>query len=88
MAPAQGRAETKCVWLNAATAAGVLGGNVQMTVTVAPDSDKTTEQDATGHDTTGWVQITRAHTPRLTSDLAGPTPYVSSPAASIRRYIP
>jgi hypothetical protein len=47
VAPMDSRAEVKCPWLNAATAAGVLGGDVQMTVTVPPqaDADKATDQD-------------------------------------------
>jgi hypothetical protein len=45
LAPGHCRAQAKCVWLNAATAAGVLGGAVQMTVTAAPDADKQTGQE-------------------------------------------
>jgi hypothetical protein len=37
LAPADCRAEAKCPWLNAATAAGVLGGDVQMTVSAPVD---------------------------------------------------
>jgi hypothetical protein len=33
LVPAQCRAQVKCPWLNAATAAGVLGGEVQLSVT-------------------------------------------------------
>jgi hypothetical protein len=46
-APVEARAQAKCPWLNAATAAGVLGGDVLMTVTMVPqpDADKATEQD-------------------------------------------
>jgi len=36
-APQRSFAETKCPWLNAATAAGVLGGEVQMAVTAPVD---------------------------------------------------
>jgi hypothetical protein len=45
-APARCRAQTRCTWLNAATAAGVLGGAVQMTVAMTPDSEKDADQDA------------------------------------------
>jgi hypothetical protein len=37
MLPAVGHAEVKCPWLNAATAAGVLGGDVLMNVTKSAD---------------------------------------------------
>lgn len=42
LVPGECRAEAKCPWLNAATAAGLLGGEVQMTVTapVEPDAGK------------------------------------------------
>jgi hypothetical protein len=35
--PGEGRAQARCPWLNAATAAGVLGGEVQMSVTAPVD---------------------------------------------------
>lgn len=37
LAPSACRAQAKCPWLNAATAGGVLGGAVQMTVTAPAD---------------------------------------------------
>jgi hypothetical protein len=37
LAPVQCRAEAKCPWLNAATAGGLLGGDVRMTVTAPAD---------------------------------------------------
>jgi hypothetical protein len=37
LVPQECRAEAKCPWLNVATAAGVLGGDVQMTVTEPVD---------------------------------------------------
>jgi len=47
LAPEESRAQAKCPWLNAATAGGLLGGDVQMTVTMTPqaDADKATDQD-------------------------------------------
>jgi hypothetical protein len=38
MAPRDCRAEAKCPWLNAATAGGLLGGDVQMTVSAPVDA--------------------------------------------------
>ena len=44
-------AQTRCPWLNAATAAGVLGGEVQMTVTMAPESETEKGADQDGYST-------------------------------------
>jgi hypothetical protein len=49
LASAECGAQARCPWLNAATAAGVLGGEVQMTVTMAPESEMEKGADADGY---------------------------------------
>lgn len=67
IAPLRGLAEVQCPWLNSATAAGVLGGEVQANVTpLTPQGDTTCDFKRTEH--SGVSSLTIAvHTMALPS---------------------